>query len=314
MATNLDKFEDIEKMMNKAKSEMETFLSALSERQDYMASYRKEFRKINEVMSTCKSSIEKAKSNNEEIEQHLKSVNSKIDRQISSVKAEKEYYTDGSQDNVIKYLENAKEILNKKRLKADDLEEAQIYLNKSRTNIKGIEDLGSQRASNDKLDKLLTLIKATESDYLSGFKAYKSACENSEEVFEAFDDIVGVLLEYRFVDEANELISALPNIEDTRRQRPDPEPLLTILVPIRSNDLEYWQSNFNNSFAHKHNIDFADEVAYTRRALLEKREFKGTESAFKRLWEAYDKLKDYMDKRYHQRGGTPHNYHGHENR
>lgn len=314
MTTNLDKFYKIKAMMNKAESEMETFLSALSERQDYMASYRKEFRKINEVMSRCKSSIEKAKSNNEEIEQHLKGINSKIDRQISSVRAENEYYTDGSQDNVIKYLENAKEILNKKRLKADDLEEAQIYLNKSHTNIKGIEDLGSQKASNDTLDKLLALIKATESDYLSGFKAYKDACENSDEVFEAFDDIVGVLLEYRFVDEANELISALPNIEDTRKQRPDPEALLSILVPIKSNDLEYWKSNYKNSFAHKHNIDFANEIAYTRRALLEKREFKGTESAFNRLWEAYNNLKGYMEERYHELGGTPYNYHGHENR
>lgn len=314
MVTNIDIWRDIESMMDKAESEMESYLSILSDRHEYMTTYRQEYRKLNEAISSVKNSLIKAMNENEENEKILKRVLNKIEERIEVLHHEKRYYTDESMNDEIKDLQKAKDILYKKKLKTDDLQEASIILSKRKVTGTGVEELTASKATNSTLEKVLKLIESNENDYLSSFKDYKNACEHSDEVFESFDDIVGVLLEYRFVDEANELINSLPDIEETRRQRPDPEHLLSILVPIRSNGLEYWKSNYNKSYAHDHNIAFADAVAYARRALLENREFKGTESAFEDLNKAYKALKDYMESRYHELGGTPHNYHGHENR
>lgn len=314
MATNLDIFKDIETMMNEAESEMKVYLKVLSERKDYMTEYRQEYRKLNDAINSVKNSIKKELSNNEERHNIIKRIIKDIDVQINAVQQEEEYYTDGSQDKIIKSLNAAKARLDKTQVKTEDIEEANIYLNKSGVNIKGLADVENHQISTEKLNQILKLINLTESDYLSSFKTYKQACEHSDEAFDAFDDVVGVLLEYRFADEANELINALPNIEDTRKQRPSAEPLLDILIPIKSNGLQYWKSNNKNSFAYDYNIAFAKEIAYTRRALLEEREYKGTESAFNRLNKAYENLKNYMYERYHQLGGTPYNYHGHEGR
>src|SRR5699024_11458456 len=115
------------------------------------------------------------------------------------------------------------------------------------------------------IQTFISLINANASDYLSSFKGYRKACEESDEVFEAFDDIVEVLMEWDLIEESKELVEALPDIEETRSKRPDSEPLLNILVPLKSNSLEYWKSNYKNSYAHDHNIKLAQEIAYARR-------------------------------------------------
>ncbi|MDN5191691.1 hypothetical protein QWY52_14155, partial [Staphylococcus aureus] len=86
------------------------------------------------------------------------------------------------------------------------------------------------------------------------------------------------------------------------------------LNPIKSAGLEYFQSRNKNSQSYDLNVAFAKEVAYTRRALLEDREYIGTRNAFSRLNTAFEELSSYMYERFHQLGGTPENYHGHENR
>lgn len=314
MVTNLDIWYDIESMMDKAESEMESYLKVLSDRHEYMTSYRQEYRKLNEAISNVKNSLIKAMNENEENQKILRKVLNKIDERIETLQQERHYNPDEPVNDDIKDLQKAKDILYTKKLKEDDLQEASIILSKRKLTGTGIDELTLSKAANSTLEKVMKLIESTENDYLGSFKEYKQSCEHSDEVFESFDDIVGVLLEYRFAEEANELINSLPDIEETRRQRPDHEQLLGILVPIRSNGLEYWKSNYKNSHAHDYNIAFADAVAYARRALLENREFKGTESAFNDLRKAYKELEKYMKARYHELGGTPHNYHGHDNR
>ena len=115
-------------------------------------------------------------------------------------------------------------------------------------------------------------------------------------------------------EEAGLMADALPDYEDVRRERPDPQQLLEVLPPVKSADLQYWQSNRRKSEGYALNMIFAKEVAYTRRALLEDREFIGTRNAFNRLNNAYEELSEYMYERYHELGGTPYNYHGHMDR
>ena len=99
-----------------------------------------------------------------------------------------------------------------------------------------------------------------------------------------------------------------------RVKRPGREPLLKVLKPIKSSDLLYFQSKNKNSESYDLNSKFAEELAYCRRALLEDREYVGTSNAFDRVTTDFDELKDYMYDRYHQLGGAPVNYHGHDGR
>ncbi|HGO4018600.1 TPA: hypothetical protein ACK1AU_002714 [Staphylococcus aureus] len=110
------------------------------------------------------------------------------------------------------------------------------------------------------------------------------------------------------------LLEASPIIVEDRVKRPDAEPLLDLLTPIKSAGLEYFQSRNKNSHSYELSAAFAKELSYVRRALLEKREFIGTNNAFNRIKIAFDELSGYMYERFHQLGGLPENYHGHDNR
>ena len=117
-----------------------------------------------------------------------------------------------------------------------------------------------------------------------------------------------------FNKESEMLLEASPIIVEDRVKRPDAEPLLDLLTPIKSAGLEYFQSRNKNSHSYELSAAFAKELAYVRRALLEKREFIGTNNAFNRIKIAFDELSGYMYERFHQLGGLPENYHGHDNR
>src|SRR5699024_4286885 len=192
----------------------------------------------------------------------------------------------------------------KKKLQkiAGEIEENENSIKQARSSVEKLkidienekEYKQAEQITESNIKTLISLINANESDYLANFKTYREACEENEEVFEAFDDIVNILVEWELIEEAQELTEALPDIEETRSKRPDPEPLLAILLPMKSNGLEYWKSTYRNSYAHDHNIKLANEIAYARRALLEKREYKGTKNAFDRVKAAYNSLSEYM--------------------
>ncbi|MCO4342157.1 hypothetical protein MTR02_12195, partial [Staphylococcus agnetis] len=84
------------------------------------------------------------------------------------------------------------------------------------------------------------------------------------------------------------LLEASPIIVEDRVKRPDAEPLLDLLTPIKSAGLEYFQSGNKNSHSYDLSTAFAKKLAYVRRALLENREFIGTSNAFNRMNVAFD--------------------------
>lgn len=318
MVTNLDIFKKLELMMQEAESEMNSYLEVLKERHDYMTTYRQEYRNLNIALYNIKKKLQKIAGEIEENENLIKQARSSVEKLKIDIDNEKEDYTDGSLDKASEDIEKVLNLLNG-TIKLEDIENAQIYLSKHNLNVNEIDKLEeeykqSEQITESNIKTLISLINANESDYLANFKTYREACEENEEVFEAFDDIVNILVEWELIEEAQELTEALPDIEETRSKRPDPEPLLAILLPMKSNGLEYWKSTYRNSYAHDHNIKLANEIAYARRALLEKREYKGTKNAFDRVKAAYNSLSEYMYSRYHELGGTPNNYHGHEDR
>ncbi len=128
------------------------------------------------------------------------------------------------------------------------------------------------------------------------------------------DEVISELEDSGYIQEAESLTDARPSIAEERGKRPDPQPLLDLLNPIKSAGLEYFQSKNRNSASYDLNVAFAKEVAYTRRALLEDREYIGTRNAFNRLNTAFEELSGYMYERFYQLGGTPVNYHGHDDR
>lgn len=317
VVTNLDKFKEIETLMLEYQGYKDDYLKSLLDRHEYMNQYRSEYRKLIKSVQGVQGKLNKRKEITEEYSVLLKVVRSQIQAQIERLEEE---------DNNSLYEDYSKRIEALKEHKSniyskphyDYLEDAQRTLIKEQVNSSELQLLLDNykdvQGGNNEIDELLKLIKTAQQEYLSSFKVYRKACEESEEVYESFNDIFEVLLEMGFDDESLEISEALPDIEDQRKERPDPQPLLNALQPIKSAGLEYFQSKNKNSHAHDFNVAFAREIAYTRRALLEDREYIGTRNAFERLENSFDDLSEYMYERYYQLGGVPVNFHGHDDR
>lgn len=313
--TNLAKFEEIQTMMETFNELSVEYEKGLHSRYEYMSDYRNEYTKLLRTINDLKERLYQKIDNDEEIKEVAEGVVKAFKKRIERYTelSKEEAYTDYRKE--IKALEYALNIVKKnkdKRLIEDAINE----LENSKVESDEIYDLLELIKRNDsveeeKIKSIIMIINAAEEDYLSGFKAYRKACENKEEVFEAFDDIFNLLINLGYEYEASILARSLPDLDEQRKERPDPEELLDVLKPIKSAGLEYWKSNRTNAFAYDYNIAFAKEVHYTRRALLEDREYIGTRNAFQRLNAAYDNLKGYMEEKYTQLGGKPYNHHGH---
>ncbi|HDE6301444.1 TPA: hypothetical protein PDR50_002939 [Staphylococcus aureus] len=175
-----------------------------------------------------------------------------------------------------------------------------------------VEAMGS--GNKDVKQSIISQISRVRSEYISSFVTYRQALEQGEDVRQEIEYIIGDLEDAGFAKEADELTDAKPDIAEERGKRPNPEPLLDLLNPIKSAGLEYFQSKNRQSESYDLNVAFAKEVAYTRRALLENREYIGTRNAFNRLKSTFQELSSYMYERFYQLGGQPKNYHGHEDR
>lgn len=313
--TNLEKFEEIKNMMELFNELAGDYLNTLNLRYEYMGSYRSEYTKLVRTISDLKDSLKTKADNEEEIKGTIDSVKKHCRKKIEAYteKEEQEAYINYQKE--IAALENVLNTLGKLNNK-QFVEENISELESLNIEIKEMYDLlelvnVNSEENREKIKSIVMIINAAEEDYLSSFKAYRQACENKEEVFEAFDDIFSLLIDLQYEEEATILAKGLPDLEEERKERPDPQKLLEVLRPVKSAGLEYWQSNRTNAFAYDYNIAFANEVKYTRRALLEDREYIGTRNAFDRLNTAYEMLYDYMYEKYHQLQGTPYNYHGH---
>ncbi|WP_022654820.1 hypothetical protein [Aquaspirillum serpens] len=314
--TNLDKFYAIQKIMEEFETLKEPYLKALQDRYEFMSEYRREYRKLVRALNDIKSSLNKDDATTEEVDILKKSARISLRKQIEGFEEAIEADPYNDYDKAIDAANEAIDNLNKRDIK--NLEEIRSDLNNHNIKVKEIDALteyaGHSGSQSEQKAKVLELINIAEADYLSSFKDYREACENEEGVTEMFDDIFSVLAQLGYDLEASIMADALPDLEESRKNRPDPEPLLEVLKPVKSANLEYWQTKRRKAVAYQYNMAYAKEVAYTRRALLEDREYIGTRNAFDRLYNAYEELSGYMYDRYHELGGTPYNYHGHMDR
>lgn len=317
-STNLDKFYAIERIMEEFNGLKENYLKSLEERYEYMNEYRREYRSLLRAINEIEKRLETTEKDDEVIEVLKKNARINAQKQIESIEEQREtnsYFDPKDSKEILERLVNALY----KNVGIDYLESIQKSLEKNNIDVDGlqllIDTLENDKEHDDReqKQKILSLIDMAKSDYLGSFKDYRNTLETGE-VGESFNDIFKVLAQLEYDEEAGLMADALPDYEDVRRERPDPQQLLEVLPPVKSADLQYWQSNRRKSEGYALNMIFAKEVAYTRRALLEDREFIGTRNAFNRLNNAYEELSEYMYERYHELGGTPYNYHGHMDR
>lgn len=310
-STNLDKFYAIERIMEEFNGLKENYLKSLEERYEYMNEYRREYRSLVRAINEIEKRLETTEKDDEVIEVLKKNARINAQKQIET----NPYFDPKDSKEILEGLVNALY----KNVGIDYLESIQKSLEKNNIDVDGlqllIDTLENDKEHDDReqKQKILSLIDMAKSDYLGSFKDYRNTLETGE-VGESFNDIFKVLAQLEYDEEAGLMADALPDYEDVRRERPDPQQLLEVLPPVKSADLQYWQSNRRKSEGYALNMIFAKEVAYTRRALLEDREFIGTRNAFNRLNNAYEELSEYMYERYHELGGTPYNYHGHMDR
>ncbi|MEB8123178.1 hypothetical protein NGH46_13775 [Staphylococcus xylosus] len=318
--SNIDKYREIESMMNQFLILEQDFLDKLKERYDYMSTYRAEYNRLKRAVNSAKSDLEGKKAS--EISEDEKSalygsIKSKLNKQIERYTEAIEYESSSRYKQAIVILKDAlntlRKDITKKRL--ERINDELISINVSVEEIEAlISIISKENMEKKKLNNAISLLDAAYSEYLGTFSEYRLACENKDGIVETFEDIHRVLIGLGFESEAARLQNTLPDYDDQKRMRPNSDELLEILKPFKSNELVYWQSNNNNSHSYDYNIKLSESISKTRATLLRNAEYKGTERAFKELKNDYSDLKSYMEEKYYQLGGKPTNYHGHDGR
>lgn len=315
--TNLDKFIEIENMMNEAESHMSEYENKLKERYDYMNNLRREHGIILHNLSVVQKKLSK-KINTLNFDENVKAVSkdaiNKINQQIEIF--QEDMYE--SENQKVLNLKKAKEHLQGK-LHIENIKECLNLLTACNVNIEEVQALNEYAdAIKDEIEdsraNILKMIERVRNEYLNSFVNYRKALEEDNDIEHKMVEIINALEKEDFSEEAGLLLEVKPEINEARSKRPETDTLLNLLNPIKSAGLEYFQSKNKNSASYDLNAKFAKEVAYARRALLENREYIGTRNAFNRLKNAFEELSNYMYERYHQLGGTPNNYHGHDDR
>lgn len=318
--SNLDKFYEIQDMMDQFLVLESDYLDKLKERSDYMSEYRAEYNRLKRSIHTVKADLEGKQSirmDKGEKNLLIDSAKRKVNKQIERHEEALEYEMAIGSKKVINVLSDAlntlKKDVTKKQLERinDELIGVKVFIEEIETLIL-ITSKGN--VNQKKIENAINLLDMAYNEYLSTFSEYRSACEHKDGMVETFADIHKVLLGLGFESEAAKLKAALPDYDDQKRKRPNADELLDILTPFKSYGLVYWQSNNKNSLAYDHNVKLSESISKTRATLLRKAEFKGTENAFKQLKKDYEGLKDYMEERYYQLGGKPNNFHGHDDR
>lgn len=315
--SNLDKFLEIEKMMHEAENHMQLYEDTLKERYNYMNDLRREHSNLSHTLGKVHQKLAKKAKGLEEdkdIKAVVKDAVHKIDVQIEAI--QEDYHEEVSRK--VEKLTQSKEELQGK-VQGENIREAWNKLNEIKVNIEEVTVLkelvdSMKNMEEDTKQSIMKKIDRVRSEYVSSFVNYRKSFENGENVPQLIIEIIKDLDNNGFSEEAELLADVKPNINESRGQRPETETLLSLLNPIKRAGLEYFQSNNKKSESYDLNVAFSKEVAYTRRALLEDREYIGTRNAFNRLKNSFEELSTYMYERYHQLGGTPNNYHGHEDR
>lgn len=316
---NLEKFQEIESMMEEAKVLMKPYEDALEERYEYMNELRREYSNLSHTLGRLEQSLKKQSNEleeDEDVKTVVKAANDKLSTHIEAIEEENQY---GERNDTVKQLKRAREQLEGKvdvgnietawritKARGIDIEEINVLMD--------LMDAMKSNKQDDVIQSVINKIMRVQNEYVSSFVTYRKAHDEGIDVTSMITSIINELEDGGYEKEAQALEDAKPSTTEERGGRPNPEPLLNVLNPIKSAGLEYFQSKNRNSDSHTLNAAFAKEVAYTRRALLENREYKGTNSAFNRLNTAFDNLSEYMYERFYQLGGKPINYHGHDDR
>ncbi|WP_193018633.1 hypothetical protein [Staphylococcus equorum] len=317
--TNYDKFLKIETMMDEARELMQPYEDALKERYDYMNELRREYSNLSHALGRIEQSLQKQSNEleeDEDVKTVVKAANDKLSTHIEAIEEDNQY---GERNDAVKQLKRAKEQLEGKvdvgnietawritKARGIDIEEINVLMD--------LMDAMKSNKQDDVIQSVISKIVNVQNEYVSSFVTYRNSYDEEIDVASIIASIINELEDGGYEKEAQTLEDAKPSTTEARGKRPNPEPLLDILKPIKSAELLYFQSNNKKSESYSLNKAFAYEVGYTRRALLEDREYKGTESAFDRLNTAYDNLSGYMYERFYQLGGDPKNYHGHDDR
>lgn len=219
--TNLDKFYKIQTMMDEFNSLRKPYLDTLKQRNEYMSEYRQEFRKLVRTLQEVKSSLKKTNSYDEEIKVLVKSAKIQLKRQLEAFEELKESDPYSDYQQAIDAVNESLDALNHK-MRSGKLENVIVTLAKHRVMIRELEAMTELIEANTETNeettrKILQLIDIAENDYLSGFKAYRKACENDEGAADMFNDIYNVLVQLGYDNEATMLRDALPDYEEERR-------------------------------------------------------------------------------------------------
>lgn len=318
--SNLDKYYEIESIMDQFLTLEQDFLDKLKERYDYMSTYRAEYNRLKRAVNSAKSDLEGKKASEisgDEKSALYGSIKSKLNKQIERHTEAIEYESSSRSKQAIVILKDALNTLRKdatkKRLERinDELISINVFVEEIEALISIIS---KENMDKKKLSNAISLLDAAYSEYLGTFREYRLACENKDGIVETFEDIHRVLIGLGFESEAARLKNTLPDYDDQKRMRPNADELLDVLTPFKSYGLVYWQSNNKNSHAYDYNIKLSESISKTRATLLRNAEYRGTENAFKQLKNDYSNLKSYMEERYYQLGGKPNNFHGHDDR
>lgn len=311
--TNLDKFYVIEEMMIEFQRLIDEYLEKLQHRHESMALYRNEYKKLYRAVHDIRRRL-----SSEDVEEEkvvlLKIARNELFDHMQRLQEEmdSDAYVDHRKN--IRVLEECRESLNG-NVSQDIINDVHTSLTPLKINVSSLDLLiDHQNDDIEQKKEIVNLINKAEDEYLDGFKNYRKACERNDGVYESFDDIFSVLAQLNYTVEASIMADALPDTDGEFKERPNPNELLEVLLPFKSSGLEYWQSNYKNSQGYDLNVQLAQALAYMRRALLEDREYVGSKNASDKLIAAYEELSSYMYERYHELGGTPKNYHGHEDR
>lgn len=316
--SNLDKFIAIESMMDEAEGLKEPYLEALEERYDYMNVLRREYSNLSHTIGRIQQKLEKASDGlevDEDVRVVTKQAIERIDEHIEALEEDNQY---GDNKGSISRLKHARGQL-EGNIDVESIETVWRLLKVMRIEVEEVDVLmelaeATGSGGQDTTQSIINDIERVRSEYTGSFVMYRQALEDGEDVQQEVERIIAGLEDAGYSKEADILTDAKPDISEERGLRPNPEPLLDLLNPIKSAGLEYFQSNNKRSESYTLNEAFAKEVAYTRRALLEDREYIGTRNAFNRLETAFSDLSTYMYDRFYQLGGTPENYHGHDDR
>lgn len=317
--TNLDKFIEIESIMVQAEEEMDKYLQKLKERYHYMNVLRKEYSNFLRALERIQHRLEQKISMfeaDEDVKVVKASAIDQIKYHIESLEEDNDYK---EHDVVIKQLKDVKVSLEEK-MDADNLGKIWKILKVRNINIEEINvlldlmDMYEGDNITDIEENFIKRILNIRSEYISNFVTFRTACIVGDGIERELQRLIDDLADAGFNKEGDILTGAKPDTREERGKRPDPEPLLNLLMPIKRSGLAYFQSRNRKSESYDLNVAFAKEIAYTRRALLEDREYIGTRNAFERVKTAFENLSAYMYVRFHQLDKSSNNYHRYEDR